>query len=246
MNKDELRRILSAYRAGDENAEFFAEAMREVQKDPELAKWFAEEQEFDLAVARGIGDTNVPAGLKTRILAKGSATKVYERVWPRRIALAAAAIVVLAVFFSSWRGLFVPNVSLADYRAEMVSFIKIAPPLELESTNLDRIQDWLGRRAAPIASVVPPGLNALDPVGCRVLTFRRNKVTLICFRRGPGKLVHLFVIDREALPKLPTAKAPVFGQEEEWMTAAWHDTKHAYLLSAQGDKALLEHYLNRS
>jgi hypothetical protein len=246
MNRDEIRKILSAYQSGDEDAMLFAEAKQAAQKDPELAKWFAEEQEFDLAVTEGIGATTVPAGLKTRILAKGPATRIHERLWPRRIALAAAAIIVFAVFFSSWRGLFVPNVSLADYRSEMVSFIKITPPLELESTSLDRIRDWLGQRDAPIASAIPSGLSALDPVGCRILTFRGHEVTLICFRRGPGKLVHLFVVDRGALSKLPNATAPVFAQEQEWMTAAWQDTNHAYLMGTQGDRALLERYLNRS
>jgi hypothetical protein len=245
MNKEEIRRILSAYRPGFEDAELFAEAMKEAENDPELAKWLASEQEFDHALSQAVAAGQVPSGLKARIMAR-PATEIYRPVWPRRIALAAAAIVVLAVLFSSWRGLFVPNVSLADYRGEMVSFIKLPPPLELETANRDRIQDWLGQHAAPVASVIPPGLSALDPVGCRVLTFRGHKVTLICFRRGPGKLVHLFVTDREALPKLPTVEAPVFGQEGEWAAATWQDTNHAYLLGVQGDRTLLEHYLKES
>jgi hypothetical protein len=245
VTKDEIRALLSAYRSGELEAEFFAEAMREAQNDPELAQWLTNEQEFDRAFARAIAAGEVPAGLKARIMAK-TRVNVYRPVWPRRIALAAAAIIVLAVLFSSWRGLFVPNVSLADYRGEMVSFIKIAPPLELETASLERIQNWLGQHEAPVTPRIPPGLRALDPVGCRVLEFRGHKVTLICFRRGPGKLTHLFVIDRSALPKLPTIKGPVFGQEGEWTTAAWQDADHAFLLSAQGDRALLEHYLSGS
>jgi hypothetical protein len=246
VTKDEIRKILLAYRSGEMEEEFFAEAMKEMQNYPDLARWFAEEQEFDRAFAGGIAAANVPAGLKTRILSQTRTTKFYRPVWPRRIALAAAAIIVLAVLFSSWRGLFVPNVSLADYRGEMVSFIKLTPPLELESANLERIQHWLGEREAPIAAGTPLGLAKLEPVGCRVLFFRGHKVTLICFRRGPAKLVHLFVVDRSALPKLPAATAPQFRQEGEWMTAGWHDSNHAYLLGVQGDRALLEHYLNGS
>ena len=165
---------------------------------------------------------------------------------PRRIGWAAAAIVVLVVLFSSWRGLFQPAVSLADFRGEMISFIKLAPPLELDSRDLERIQTWLSRTDAPADVSVPPGLSALEPVGCRVLFFRGQKVTLICFRRGGTKLAHLLVLDRLALQGLRSDGAPVFAQEADWMTAAWREKGRIYLLAAQGDRALLERYLQKS
>jgi hypothetical protein len=246
MNKDELRRILSAHRSGDEDAELFADAMKEAQNDPELARWLAREQEFDRAFAEKITSTRFPTGLKERILANVTDSTTNRSLWPRRIALAAAAIIILGLLFASWRGVFSPKVSLADYRGEMISFIKLAPPLELESTKLEQIQDWLGRHNAPTTPSIPPGLSALDPVGCRVLEFRGHKVTLICFRRGPGKLTHLFVVDRSVLPGLPDVTKPVYGREGEWTTAAWQNANRTYLLSAQGDRALLEHYLSGS
>ena len=247
MTNDEIRKILSSYRPGDELSDpIVADAKKAAESDPELARWFADEQAFDRGFAEGIGRSSVPAELKTRLLENAPNPISRRSAWPRRIALAAAAIIVLGVFFSSWRGLFQPNVSLADYRSEMVSFIKLPPPLELESGDRDRIQNWLGKRKAPIAAATPPGLRPLEPVGCRVLSFRGRKVTLICFRRGPGKLLHLFVVERAVLPKLPAANAPVFGQEGEWLTAAWEDSDHVYLLGVQGDRALLEHYLHGS
>lgn len=63
--------------------------------------------------------------------------------WSRGILLAAASIVALAVLFSSWHGPFQPAASMADYCDEMVSFIKVAPNLELESSELTRLKDFL-------------------------------------------------------------------------------------------------------
>jgi hypothetical protein len=213
-----------------------------------LARWFEEQQEFDRKFAEAIDEIPIPPGLQTRIMAArptGRARIRQGSLWPR-IGWAAAAIVVVVALFSFWRGLFQPTVSLADFRSEMISFLKLAPPLELESRDLERIQTWLSSTGAPADVSVLPGLSALEPVGCRVLYFRGQKVTLICFRRGGTKLAHLLVLDPLALQGLRSDGAPVFAQEGEWMTAAWREKGRIYLIAAQGDRALLERYLQKS
>jgi hypothetical protein len=248
MNKDEIRKILAIVRPGGQDAAdpLVASAKESAQRDPELARWFEEQQEFDRKFAEAVGEIPVPLGLQTRIMATVSERVRQRSIWPRRIGWAAAAIAVLVALFSSSRALFPPVVSLADFRGEMISFIKLVPPLELESRELERIQTWLSRTDAPADVSVPPGLSALEPVGCRVLFFRGQKVTLICFRRGGTKLVHLLVLDHLALQSLHSGGAPVFAQEGEWMTAAWRGKGRIYLLAAQGDRALLERYLQKS
>jgi len=79
-----------------------------------------------------------------------------------------------------------------------------------------------------------------------VFFFRGQKVTLICFRRGGTKLAHLLMLDRLDLQGLRSDGAPVFAQEADWMTAAWREKGRIYLLAAQGDRALLERYLQKS
>jgi hypothetical protein len=93
---------------------------------------------------------------------------------------------------------------------------------------------------------VPPNLAGLDPAGCRVLSFRGRKVTLICFKRDGGRLAHLLVVDRMKLPGLPEMSDAIIEPEGEWMTAAWSDGSHSYLLAAQGDRDLLKRFLDRS
>ena len=83
---------------------------------------------------------------------------------------------------------------------EMVSFIRLNPPLEMKSHDLGAIKGWLAKAALP--TEVPPGLAALEPLGCRLLSFRGHDVALICFQREGDRLAHLFVVDRAAMPKM--------------------------------------------
>ena len=157
--------------------------------------------------------------------------------------LLAASIVAAAVMFSSWRGPFQPQVSLGDFREEMVSFIKLDPNLELETGPLTRVQEFLAQAKAPAQWDLPENLKPLEPLGCRVLRFRGRNVSLVCFQRAEEKFIHLFVIDAAALPR---SKVPQFAQEGEWMTVTWTEGEHAFLMTLQGDRAQAEKYMSSS
>jgi len=91
--------------------------------------------------------------------------------------------------------------------------------------------------------VIPEKVKAMEPVGCRVLRYRAHDVGLICFRRANGTLLHLFVMDRAAFPQLPDRNRPDFSGQGEWMTAAWSEGQHVYLMAVQGDQSTLESFL---
>ncbi len=225
MEKDKAQSILSVYRPGDQDEAdpFFVEAKAELARNPELARWFEQEQAFDRAISEKLADLVAPFGLKTRILANATPLATRQWSWTARLALTR---------------------TLAHYQQEMVSFIKLDPPLEVESHDLAKMQTWLGQENAPSQMNVPRRLAALQPVGCRVLWFRDHKVTLLCFQRGGDNLAHLFVIDRAALPKLKPGAKPVFAGEGEWMTASWAKEDDAYMLVTRGDRDTLLRYLS--
>lgn len=189
----------------------------------------------------------MPVDLKSRLLGipKEAATTSLGHKWAWRLVPIAAAIVVLAVFFGFRRGPFQPSVSLADYRAEMVSFIRIDPALEVETPQLSRITTFLENAGAPSRLHLPQKLLQLQhPRGCRILHFRGQNVALISFGRAEGDLVHLFVVNRAALPHLPESdKALRYQAEGDWMTGTWVEGDQAYLLTVEGDRARLEKYL---
>ncbi|MDQ6809440.1 MAG: hypothetical protein M3Z64_08470 [Verrucomicrobiota bacterium] len=249
MDNRKARSVLSTYRA-DEPALDDArlqEAFRKVEADPELSRWWSEEQELDRIIAAKLATTRVPAGVKARVTpAVEARPQIVRRGWSRGLLLAAASIVALAALFSSWRGPFQPAASMADYRGEMVSFVKVAPSLELESSDMGRLKKFLAKAKAPAQFTVPKKLQNYDPVGCRVLRFREHDVSLVCFKIGGDKLAHLFVTDPKTVRTGGRASDPVFAEENGWMTATWTEDGQAYLLAVKGDRAAAEKFLGTS
>src|SRR5256885_15392838 len=99
MNEQEARLILQAYRPGaqDQSDPRFAEALQEAARNPQLARWFAEEQAFDQAIAAQLAALPAPFGLKTRILAQSRApTRSWGSSWAIRLAAFAAVLFFLA------------------------------------------------------------------------------------------------------------------------------------------------------
>jgi hypothetical protein len=163
--------------------------------------------------------------------------------WRRGILPVAALAVVMLAFLFTWTRSIGPRPSLADFRDEMVSFAKIDPSLEMKSNQLSDLTSWLETSHSMSGVVIPAKLKNMEPVGCRVLRYRAHDVGLICFRRANGKLLHLFVMNQEAFPRVSDRSRPKFSGEGEWMTAAWSEGEHIYLLAAQSDQPTLESYL---
>lgn len=244
MDEEQARLILQAYRPGEqENDPEFAEALRAVAENPDLARWFAEEQAFDQAIATHLEALPTPFGLKTRILAQGTVpARSRKRQWFLSLAAAAALFFLLSQVVSLWRtSASVASLS-SDYAREMVSFIRLAPPLEMESNDLGEIKNWLAKNHAP-STETPARLAVLKPVGCRVLSFRGYDVTLICFRQEGNRLAHLFAVNGAAMPKMKPGEKPIFSNENGWMTATWAENDRIYMLAMRGGRAALEPYL---
>jgi anti-sigma factor RsiW len=244
MDKSEIRAILSAYHPGDDiDDPRFQQAKAAAEADPELAQWWAEQQELDRVISSKLMSTEVPRHLKTQLTAWEKRT-VRRNSWNRGIILAAAVIVALAVIFSSWRGLFQPAASLADFRDEMVSFVKVTPSLELETSDLTRATNFLGKSGAPSQFEVPRRLRNLELVGCRTLRYRGYDVALLCFKREGGRIAHLLVVDRAAVGRLPNKKNAELAKQGEWMTAGWEEGGRAYLLAAEGEEQAARQFLS--
>jgi hypothetical protein len=156
--------------------------------------------------------------------------------WTRGIVLAAAFAVIMLAFVFAWMKPMRAKPSLSDYRDEMVSFAKLDPALEMQSSELPTLTSWLQETHKMSGIAVPDKLRSMQPVGCRVLRFRGHDVGLICFRQTNGKLLHLFVIDRSAFPELAGREHPdITTAPSGWATAAWDEGDHAYLLAIEGD-----------
>ena len=246
MTQEEAKRILAAYRPGDQDRldSYFAEALHQTERDAELGQWFAEEREFDRAVAGHVSAVPAPFGLKTRILANMPRRTRTKSRWVAALgttAAAAATLFVLAQLFGVWRGPDQRSGSLSDYEQEMMSFIKLPPPLEMESLQIGPIKQWIVERKAPLADI-PPGIAAVETMGCRILYFRGYPVTLICFCHGQT-VAHLLMVDRAAVRGVKPGNPPVVTGQGDWTTATWADQKYAYMIAVHDKPAAARQYL---
>jgi hypothetical protein len=69
VDKETVKMLLASYRPQDAEDPIFADALREVARDPELAAWFEEMQRFDVVVGEKFRTASVPAEVKARVLA---------------------------------------------------------------------------------------------------------------------------------------------------------------------------------
>lgn len=241
MNNEQAKVILSAYRLGGEDASSpqFAEALEQAHRDPELARWFAEERALDTAIACKLKVAPVPLHLENTILAGRKVIR--PAVWWRQPGwLAAAAAVVLLVGVSA---MLLPSLrapTLARLQTDAIGLLDGLDRLDLATNNLAGVRAWLANRSAHEDLVVPAGMKDGVPLGCRIFDWQGRKVTLVCFELdGAGGVAgeaHLLVVDASALRGAPDSAAQ-FAQLGRWATAAWREGAHVYVLATHGDEA---------
>ncbi len=239
MNNQEAKLILQAYRADGQDAAdpFFAEALEQARRDPELQKWFAEENALNTRVqARLETAIPVPSGLKANLLALRKTVRPVPW-WFQPMKLAAAAVILLslgaALLLLSQR-----PTPLASFREAMArSSAQMQDHIVLESHDFGKIQQWLQSRNMDTNFNLPAALQAGIPQGCRTVDWNGHKATMICFFVN-GNHMDLFVMDRTGLPDFPENGAPQFAQAGGLMTVTWANGGKVYLLTGQSKELL--------
>lgn len=250
MNSLEAKFILEACRSGDLDGDDpkIAEALRALEADPELARWFAEAQSLDRAVAAKLKAVPVPDDLLARIRAGDvSITSVQSSMTPgisrrRWLAIAAAGVaaaVPATLFLTRSR----PG-SLATYRNDMAAFMdgwNFA--FDLDEIEFAKIQAWLRSRRILEKLAAPESLAGSSTIGCKTLRWQGNQTALICFSpRGLGATVHLFTIGRSAVID-PPANTPAPLKLPKWNSATWADKDNVYLALTTADSDKLRQCL---
>jgi hypothetical protein len=238
MNNQEARFILQAYRHGGQDAgdPVFAEALEQARRDPELARWLAEEMEFDAAVSRKLKEVPVPSQLKDRILAgrKVIAPKRWSRA---NLWLPLAACFVLFAGLLVWQFNRPAGDPVAGVRHELMSLMQSYPGhVDYEAAGLEAAREWFAQQEADSSFVLPASLSGIAKVGCRAIDWRGSKVSMLCLFLN-GEHLDLVVIDRSALLDLPALVETQFAREGNWNTAMWGEGGKVYLLagSARGE-----------
>jgi hypothetical protein len=243
MNNQEAKLILQAYRADGQDAAdpFFADALEQARRDPELQMWFAEENALNARLqARLETAIPVPAGLKANLLAQ---RKTVQPVpwWFQPMKLAAAAIILVSLG-AAFLLLSQKPARLASFRETMArSSAQMQEHVAFESHDFGKIQQWLQTRNLDTNFDLPAMLQAGIPQGCRTVDWNGSEATMICFFVN-GEHMDLFVIDRANLPDFPENGALQFAKAGGLTTAAWANGGKVYLLVGQ-NKELLQKVL---
>jgi len=231
MNSLEAKRLLEVFRpnGADEADPRFAEALQQVERDPELARWFKGQRSFDKDFAAGLRTLPAPADLKAFILESRKVVRPpFWRDW--RVRAAAAAILFVLVVAGGAMATTKP-VPFAQFRSTLIDQAWNGEShLDFESSDVARVKQWLVRNFAPSDFALPKGLQGARLHGCRIVEVNGLRVPMICLGDGP-KHLHLFAIDGVQLTQLPAEGAPDFEKCGGWKTASWQHGKTTYVLT---------------
>ncbi len=214
MNNDEAKFLLRAYRPGGQDAADpqFAEALDQARRDPDLARWLAEQTALDAALGAKLAAVPVPADLKASILAGRKVVPLPPAApWWRLRVHPAAAAVALAVTFAVIGFLALheppePRADFASFTHDLTDYLGkgygVLPRhahlatteanyfgaqsyrMNYRSPSLDDVRGWLKENGGHTEFSVPAALKRSLNLGCAVMDWRGRRVTLVAFQTG--------------------------------------------------------------
>ena len=246
MNNQEAKFILGAYRpdGSDAHDAAFAEALAQVDRDPELRQWLERQRAFDTAVAGRLQDIAPPSDLKQAILAGGRASRPRRSWWLAPGWLAAAAAIAVFATVGSWLVSTRNDSPLSAFAALALTDLSAAHnEHDGFPAPLAGVQTRLASAGQPLLADAGIDLAELRRNRCRSLRMGGREVFEICFHRD-GAWFHLYAASREDFSgaSLPIAKAWVASAGGKAF-ATWADQKNVYTLVTEAGEAVLRRLL---
>jgi hypothetical protein len=242
MDNREAKFLLNAYRPGghDTSDPRFAEALEQARRDPVLERWFNESIAFDTAVTEKLRVIEVPPDLRENILA---GVKVSRPLRSPFIKWALAAALVLSTALGSliWHNTRPDHLAGWQNAALHVisSLVSNASSFDAQSHNASELVAWLRANHAPAAQTLPHSLGKLQSLGCKTFAWNGTPVSVICFTRPDGGLIHLVTMNAPAV----SDRSPRLVQQDHWATATWREGNMTYMLALEGSSNQLRRYL---
>jgi hypothetical protein len=242
VNSPESKNILLAWRPGhgDLRDAEVASALEQARRDPALNEWLERHASFQRTVARSFQQVPVPADLRAHILARPR-NIVPVPWWRKPMGLAAAAAVVLLLGLAAWWFQPVPENSLPVFRSRMVKTVLRQYAMEIVTNDMAQVRAHLAGRQAPSNYVLPPKLGRQPVAGAGVLSWRAEKVSMVCLESVSQGTLFLFVVNRDSLQG-PVPETAEFVQVSKLMTATWNQGGLTYVLAGSGGRGALERY----
>jgi hypothetical protein len=239
----DAKRILLLYRphAAESDNRELAQALELARQDAELREWFEEHCAFQKTVHQKLCQVPVPANLKERILSGRKIIQVHWWQQPGWLAAAAAILILaaLAPMLLSRERLD----KFDDYRNRMVGSALRHYGMEIVTNNLEEVRQFMAQSGAPADYQVPKPLTKLTVTGGGRLKWRSNPVSMVCFDRGGGQMLFLFVMNQAAVKDAPSRPAPEMKQVSKLATASWTQGDKTYILAGEVEMSSLRSYM---
>ena len=252
MNIETAKRILLLYRAGTSYVDDpeFAEALELARQEGELRQWLAEQATVREIIQVRFKQVQIPEGFKEQIIS--------ERPWKslvvsRQEIFALAAFVGVALllgFVLLWSRPHPVENKLLAFESRMINSALRNPDygMNLITNDLNQIRAYLAEHHAHADYTLPVGLDKATPIGCLIVSWQGNSVTMLCFKTGrplsPGANsdLWLFIMDQKALSN-PPGNSPEIAKVNRTTAATWTQDEKVYVLAVDGDQELLQNYL---
>lgn len=252
MNRETLWKRLASLQESDlsSNDPEIQEILEALRQYPDLEKKWKNQSLWDQSIRNAIQQVPVPEDLKSRILnsqknkqssrnfSEVSRSKIIPFPIARSLSWAAAALVVLSFVFWNFTSS-EDSYDFVRFEEKAVDYTQGLFALSYKTDQLDAIRGWLAKEGRPHSFSIPFQTTGLEGLGCKQVNFAGIVSSMICFEvSGSKKEVHLFVMNKEAIHRLPTYGVPEFRERKGNAVAAWSDDRYAYVLT--GDVSLEE------
>ncbi len=257
MNLNEAKLILSVALPGDDGAADpqLAEALALARRDAELGAWWERECRWDAEVRRSLATVAVPSALPSQILAGQKVVRLpkadaklsnFEWSTPLFWGLAAALVVFLSLA-ASWLHAKSDN-NLASFARDMMA---MAPDdsrhVDVRQADLAKVKGWLAEHHGPADLALPVMMQrSPDLMGCRVLQWHGQAISMLCYMMPGAQHVDLFVIRAAGLKDVPAPGQRVFASIKQNAMAAWQSGGNVYLLAGAVPMEFLHLYVEPS
>ncbi len=248
MDNREAKFILSAYRPNgqDSSDPHFGDALAQARRDPILQHWFEDSVALDSAMTELLHAVPAPADLRENILAGAKLNRASH--WKKRFvkwAIAAVLMLGASVGLLIWHNAQLTR--LAGWQTQALevisSLVRSESKFDAQSSHRDELVTWLRTNNAPAAEKVPDKIDKLTSLGCKTFSWNGTPVSVICFTRPDGGLIHLVTANVPARSTDLSKTAPQFVQHDEWATATWREGDKIYMLALEGSSNQLRGYL---
>jgi len=246
MDNREAKFILNAYRPGGQDASDprFAEALEQARRDPVLERWLSEAIAFDAAMTDKLRATEVPPDLRESILAGVKVSRPLRSPFVKWSV--AAALVSMAILGSLiWHE--TRPAHLTGWQSQALDVVSLLvrnkSSFDAQSHNADELLAWLRANHAPAAQELPDNLGKLPSLGCKRFSWNGIPVSVICFMRPDGGLIHLVTTNAVPPSSRSLKTAPEFVRQDGWATATWREGDTTYMLALEGSRDQLRTYL---